>query len=374
MNIILKIGVKILQALYLLFKRLPSKQKISFISRQSNMASLDFILLSEKIQQMHPDYEQAMLCRKIEDGFLLKLKYCCHLLVQMYHLATSKIVILDSYSILVSVLSHKSDLLIIQMWHSVGTMKKFGYSILDQKEGSSSKIAYIMRMHANYDYILAASDGYKTHLAEGFNYPLSKIITLPLPRVELLKDETYAKQKKEEIYKFYPQLKHKKTILYVPTFRKSNDSSFQNAIIELADAVNYENYNLIIKAHPLAGFSGEHSQAIIDSHFTSFDMLFACDYIISDYSCIIYEAAILKRPIYLYDYDYREYMGSRDIYMDYKKEMPDTICTTAAETVQAIENNICDPEDIENLLHKYVYTGSQHETQDIVEFIFNHLK
>ena len=47
-------------------------------------------------------------------------------------------------------------------------MKKFGYSILDKPEGSSSRMARLMKMHENYDFILAAGDGYKAHLAEGF--------------------------------------------------------------------------------------------------------------------------------------------------------------------------------------------------------------
>ncbi len=90
--------------------------------------------------------------------------------------------------------------MIIQMWHSVGTMKKFGYSILDKPEGSSSKVAELMKMHANYDYILAGGDGYKEHLADGFRYSLDKIVTLPLPRVERLKDPKYAVPPKSRSY------------------------------------------------------------------------------------------------------------------------------------------------------------------------------
>ena len=303
-----------------------------------------------------------------------KLGYCFHMLRQMYHLATSKVILLDSYSILVSILNHKKSLLVIQMWHSVGTMKKFGYSILDMPEGSSSKLAHIMKMHRGYDYILAASDAYKPHLADGFNYPLEKIVTLPLPRVEALKDESRAAQTRKKILAKYPQLCEKKNILYVPTFRKDEQEKFRFAVTALANAVDYVNYDLIIKSHPLAELDLAHENAIVDHDFSSFDMLFVADYVISDYSCIIYEAAVRKIPIYLYTYDYEQYMNARDIYMDYKKEMPGPVCNTAADIVQAIENNTCHPEDVEKFLNKYISSKSSHETQAIVEFIFSQKK
>ena len=77
---------------------------------------------------------------------------------------------------------------------------------MDMPEGSSSRLAKIMKMHANYDYILAASDAYKSHLAEGFHYPTDKIVTLPLPRVEALEDPNLAESTRKKIVSAYPQL------------------------------------------------------------------------------------------------------------------------------------------------------------------------
>lgn len=374
MHIILKIGIKIFQFFYCVMKVFPVKKKVTFISRQSNSASLDISMMQKEILKLHPDFETVILCKKIEGGLLSKIGYCFHMLRQMYHLATSQIVILDSYSILVSVLNHKKSLLVIQMWHSVGTMKKFGYSILDMPEGSSSKIAKTMKMHANYDYILAASEAYKPHLAEGFHYPISKIMTFPLPRVEALESSQYAADAKAKIYRSYPRLAEKETILYVPTFRKGENQDFFSAAIALANAVDYSRYNLVIKAHPLAEFEADHPKAIIDQQFSSFDMLFISDYVISDFSCIIYEAAVLKRPLYFYTYDYDHYLATRDIYIDYKKEMPGPICSTAAEIVQAISDQACDPEKVQSFLTKYITPKSGHETKDIVDFIFSKRK
>ena len=375
MSIIIKLGTVILNFLYSLLKLLPQKKKVVIISRQADDPSLDISMLESKFKELHPEYETVILCKKIGPGLTGKIKYCFHMLTQMYHLATSEIVILDSYCILVSLLTHRKSLLVIQMWHSIGTMKKFAYSILDKPEGSSSKIAHLMKMHKNYDYILAAGDGYKEHLSQGFNYPLEKIVTLPLPRVEVLKDKAYAQNIKERVFSAYPQLNKKENIVYVPTFRKANDDEFLVALKDLCDNIDYSKYNLIIKAHPLTDLSNFNGGlAIIDREFSSFDMLFVADYVVSDYSCIMYEAAVLNKPIYLYTYDYENYMATRDIYMDYKKEVPGPICDNGKALKDAIEDGTYDYEKLHFFLNKYVYMGSSHETEDIINFIIEQKK
>lgn len=373
MEVIIKAGMLFLNMVYTLMKLLPQQKKITVLSRQSNTPSMDILMLRDKITELHPDYKVVVLCRMIEGGIIRKAAYLFHILRQMYHLATSEAVILDTYCIAVSILKHRVTLLVIQMWHSIGTMKKFGYSILDKEEGSSSRLAKLMKMHANYDYILAAGDGYKNHLADGFQYPLEKIITLPLPRVERLKDPAYADKVSSAILNVYPQLKdkNKRNILYVPTFRKSDDTGLMDALKALCLNFDYERYNLIVKVHPLTDLNGfDDENAIIDIRFSSFDMLFVCDDVISDYSCIMYEAAVLKKPIFLYAYDYDDYMATRDIYMDYKAEVPGPICYTADALMDSLNRNTYDYGKLDRFLNKYVYTGSPHETQDIVNFIF----
>ena len=56
------------------------------------------------------------------------------------------------------------------------------------------------------------------------------------------------------------------------------------------------------------------------------ELLHVADYIITDYSAIVYEAAITQKPIYFYTYDYEEYQINRGTYIDYMSEMPGPIC------------------------------------------------
>ena len=376
MQLILKIGLGFYSLVYTLLKLFPVQKKIVFLSRQSNAPSLDFRLLSEKIEELHPDYRCVLLCQMIEPGLSGKIGYCFHMFRQAYHLATSRAAILDSYSILTSCLHHRDSLLVIQMWHSVGTMKKFGYSILDKPEGSSSAVAHAMHMHENYDYMLASAEAYKPHLAEGFHQPVSKIVTLALPRVELLKSAEYKEKTRKRIFERYPELdNNKKNIVYAPTFRKEarEQEPFRKALESLASSIDLDQYNLVLKLHPLAAQTVTADGVITDTEFSTFDMFFAADAVISDYSCAIYEAAVLGCPLYFYAYDLDEYLSIRDIYMDYESEVPGPICRTAAELSAALEQ----PYDMERLkafTDKYVSPENHDETQRIADFVFAHLK
>lgn len=368
---IIKIGIVCLNALYMLIKLLPVKSKVTMISRQSNEPSKEFWLIRKEIESRHKGVEVVFLCHTLDGGVastvMNKIKYAFHMITQMIHIATSKVVILDTYCMVVSILHHKKSLKVIQMWHSMGTMKKFGYTSLDTEEGSKSELAYAMKMHKNYDYIFASSDAYKDHLAKGFNCDVKKIVTMPLPRLDLLNSKTYERNIKDRVYKKYPQLKENPVILYVPTFRK-HEEEFENALKNLADAVDYEKYSFVVKLHPL-------SKAVVDEkviqakEFDSFDMLFAADYVISDYSCIIYEAAVRRIPLFFYNFDMDLYTDGRGLAIDYYRELPSVISKDAKEIIRAIENEEYNIEKVGKFADKYV-TPTEHATKNIVDFVF----
>ena len=371
-QIVIEIGRVILNIIYFFIKLLPTTNKITFISRQSNEPSMEFQMIRDEIDRRNQQTKVVMLCRTLDGGIdssiMNKLGYCFHMLVQMYHLATSKVVVLDTYCIVASLLSHKKSLKIIQMWHSIGSMKLFGYTSLGKAEGSSYKIAKAMRMHENYDYVFAAAEAYKTHLANGFNCDVEKVITMPLPRVDLLKSKSYEEKIRKAICDKYPVLQNgKKTILYCPTFRK-DEKGFAVAVQNLYQAIDLEKYNLVVKMHPLSHV--ELSSDIVQAkEFTSFDMLFMADYVISDYSCIVYEAGVRNIPLYFYNFDMELYKDGRGFAIDYEHELPGVTSCNAGEIAAAIQRGDYDMDYLKQFVEKYV-SPVENATSNIVDFIF----
>ena len=231
---LLDLAVIILNMIYLPFKLFKTKKKITFISRQSNNISLDFELLGKTFKEKYPEYKQVFLCKKLEGSIANKIKYFFHIFSQMYNITTSEVVILDSYCITLSILKQKKSLLVVQIWHAMGRLKKFGYSILNLDEGSSSRLAHAMRMHKNYDYVLASSDFCVESVMSGFNVKKDKVAILPLPRIELIKQQ---KEIQKKIYKKYPSMKKKINVLYAPTFRVNKSIKK-----ETEELFNYNSY------------------------------------------------------------------------------------------------------------------------------------
>lgn len=370
MTIILKILIIILNIIYFFLKLLPTQNRVLMMSRQSNNINQDFKLLGKRLEK---EYQVIYLCKTLDGKENAKLKvmisYGFHMLKQMYYLATSKVCILDTYIPTISVLKHKKKLTIIQMWHSNGTMKKFGYTALGKSEGSKNSYVKILKMHQNYDIVFASGQAYASHLAKGFNIDESKIKIYSLPRIDLLTDKKYEKETKEKIYQEYPELKKRKNIVYAPTFRK-DEKDFTKYLNELVDSIDYTKYNLIIKLHPLSKAKVNSTKAIMDNKFSTFDMLFITDKLISDYSCIIYEAGVRNIPLYFYNYDIADYDVVRGLALDYN-ELPGYTSSNANELSKLLEKEY-DYEYLEKFIHKYV-ENTKDCTTKIVEEIKKHL-
>lgn len=318
-RLILKAFILALNIVYLFFKPLRVKNKVVMISRQSNNVSSDFRMLGDELKTKH-SLEVVYLCRTLDGGvdstLFTKISYGFHMFTQMYHLATSRVCVLDSYSPVVCVLNHKKSLKVVQIWHSIGVMKQFGWQIVGNQEGSSETIAKAMMMHRNYDVIYCAGEECKQVLIDGFNAEPSKLRVFPLPRVDLLKSESYKAETKAKIYEKYPQLKEKTTVLYAPTFRK-NEAGFNGGFNKLVECFDFEKYNLVVKLHPLTKVEFGDSRVIADKDFSTFQMMCCADKFISDYSCMVYEAGIMGIPLYFYNYDMDLYENNRGLAIDY---------------------------------------------------------
>lgn len=370
MKYIIKSGTFILQLIYQCMKLFPVEDKITMISRQSNEPSIDLLLLKRRIKAENRKIKVVILCRTLDGGakaaIWKKLKYGVHMLVQIYHMSTSKVVVLDTYCIVASLLHHRKNMKIVQMWHSMGTMKLFGYTAIGSQEGSSLKMARYMHMHENYDFFIAASPNYVTHLSKGFQCDEKKAFICPLPRYDLLKSGEYRRRKRKEIYREYPFLENKKKILYCPTFRK-DETRMKEALGRLIACVPNE-YELIVKMHPLSKLEVDESKAQLLDKFSTFDALFVADYVISDYSCVIYEAGVLKLPLCFYVFDLDQYTGKRGFAIPFMDEVKGVVSADPQIIMTAIQENRFNMNEIQAFIEKYV-VNTEDATGRLTKFL-----
>lgn len=375
MKLLMNVVIAGLRFIYFFMKLMPVKHKVVMISRQANQPSVDFILLKEALSRQDPTLKIELLCRTLDGGIQSKLsskiKYSFHMLKQMKEIATSEVVVLDSYCIVISLLHHRKSLNIFQMWHSIGSMKKFGYTALDTAEGTKKDVAKMMHMHENYSYVFASSPAYQGDLAKGFHCDESIVRIFPLPRIDLLTDKHYRELKRNEIFDRYPEWEHHKIIAYCPTFRK-DENEMQAAVDSLCDAL-YDDQILVVKLHPLSKIKLTNPKAYYASEFSSFDILFSADAVISDYSCIVYEAALLNIPLYFYNFDMYKYSEGRGLAIDYEHELPGLISKNSSEITAAIHQGEYDMKALQQFCNRYVYRNGN-ASDNMASFILKTAK
>ncbi len=317
-------------AFYALFKLKRAENKIAFISRQSETPSVDFRYLIDEIKTNYPDYKIEVLCKMIPEGAVGKLKYIPEMFRQMKAMATSKVVVLDGYCILASMLRHKKELKIIQLWHALGAFKKFGKSILDMEGGKSSAVAEAFKMHNNYDLIAASGDKCVPYFAEAFGQSEKKFVPVGIPRMDALTSQKENARLKESIFKKYPMLDNgKRNILYVPTFRDTEEDrkALETACEELIKRVNYDEFNLIIKHHVVNTnkekiFTDSHMNCVEGECFTGMEFMSVADCVVTDYSSVLFEALLAELPLYIYCFDSDKYINERGFYIDFWRDIP----------------------------------------------------
>ena len=101
-NLILRICVTVfktvLKIIYGIFKMFPvDNNKVLFCSRQSNSIPLDFLLLQEELQTRNSDVKIVTICRNIGGGISDYIKFGLQMVKSMYHLATGRVCVIDSY-------------------------------------------------------------------------------------------------------------------------------------------------------------------------------------------------------------------------------------------------------------------------------------
>ncbi len=353
-----RLFVAVLNVLYLPLKLIPSGNKVTFISRIDDKIPMDFALIIDAMRKADDSSRIVVLPKKLGYGLVEKIKYAPHIFRQMYHIATSKVVVLDSYSIPICILRHKKQLKVIQLWHGLGSFKKFGHSILDKGESmsghvsiSSKRLAEIMRMHANYDVIISSNPKSAEHFAEAFNYSKESVKIISLPRVDFLSNNKLVGKTKEDILAKNPTLLKKSNILYAPTFRRNQ--SIGKKIQELANAIDYDKYNLIIKTHPLTDADVVDSRVLRISEFTSMQLLTVADYVVTDYSAISYEAFLLNKPVFLYAYDEEKYNENRGFYTPLSL-IPAKKYSNAKAVAAGIASNDYDAKSIKRFIDRQV--------------------
>ena len=286
-------------------------------------------------------------------------------LIKPYHLATSEIVLMDNIFLPMAYLHFSHKVHIIQLWHGTGTIKKFGQ---DVNKGRLKKLE--KKANSRMTHLIVNSDYTKRLYAQVFGIGEEKVFAYGLPRTDLFFDENKSKKRIQDFYQQYPMLQGKKLILYVPTFR---DNECQNPRIVFDTSLwceqMTEEYVLLLRVHPFVSEAFEKSQlqkSVILKNNKIFSMssypdistlLLVADCVITDYSSVIFEYCILKRPMIFFAYDLEQFSDQgRGFYENYEEYVPGPVVKNSDEIISLLKKEQFDKTKIEAFVkHNYKY-------------------
>lgn len=137
--------------------------------------------------------------------------------------------------------------------------------------------------------------------------------------------------------------------LYMPTFRGTSASVKEGEYIaqirdylSRLDHLLQDNQILLVKLHPfvqnLLPVDSYHHIRSFPSEYDTYEVLNACDVLITDYSSVLYDYANTGRKIILFAYDKEEYLRERGMYEDISN-YPFPVVTTPEEIAEELQEH-----------------------------------
>jgi len=363
--LIIKVFVLFIRMLYAPMKLQKTKNKIVWLSRQSNNKSADIKMLSEEISKISPETEQVFRLRKLENESGLSVSYIFFVLRDMWELASAKVAVTDSYSIAVSCLNHKPDLTVFQIWHALGAVKKFGLQSAGKAQGRDLGVAQAMCMHENYDVVIAPSEKTAEFYCKAFGCNEENTVLASLPRVDVILD---GNSRREYFIELNPECKDKKLIAYFPTFR-DNDALYIKKLQKAFE--NEQEFTLVISPHPLTKTDGEYK---LNGKFTTYDLAKLADGIISDYSATSLECSLLNKPLWFYVPDYEIYKEEKGLNIDIAEEMAEITFKDENDLLKALKTEEYNFDNLKRFSDKYIENKGTDNTEKLARIICAKLK
>jgi CDP-ribitol ribitolphosphotransferase len=249
----------------------------------------------------------------------------------IYLLATSDIVLIDDYFGLLGPLRVSPKTKIVQLWHAGSGFKSIGYSRFGNYASPTLENA-----HRKYTYAITGSRHLVPVYAEAFGIEESAVIPTGLPRIDWFLDPARTEKSIAAFHARHPDLRGKRVILFAPTFRGRGikDAYYDYSRLDFArlaevcgdeSVVLFRMHPFIRQAIPIPAEYGDRLRDAASFGDTN-DLLHVTDVLITDYSSIIYEFALLERPMLFFAYDKETYAATRGFHRDFDLTAPGKVC------------------------------------------------
>lgn len=223
----------------------------------------------------------------------------------------------------------------LQTWHGI-PLKKMGHD----EPGTPPPPPQPDRGVGAWDELCVPNRYFEETFVPAYRYA-GGLVRYGTPRNDALVDGSMTQQEARRLLDL-PQ--DARVVLYAPTFRQDNRS--KRLAVEVPFDVEAflegmdDNTYLLLRPHYLNRIrvpASVRHRTLDTASVEDVNILYhAADVLVTDYSSVMFDYALLRKPIVFYTYDYGEYLATRGTYFDLLEVGPGPFVTTTRELVAAV--------------------------------------
>ena len=227
----------------------------------------------------------------------------------------------------------------VQTWHGTTALKRIEGDVaehLDEFYVAGSKHDSQMA-----DVILSGCRFFTELCRRAFWYD-GEILECGSPRSDALFHSDEVTRKKVRDALGIPA--DKKIVLYAPTFRGGENMDCYrmdfDGVLKTLEEKTGDQWVFAVRLHPnvsdKAGFIQYSDRIVNGTNYPDlYEMLPVCDFVISDYSSVMFDGGLIGKPVMLFATDVQEYTADRNFYFDITN-MPFALAQSNAELLSNI--------------------------------------
>ena len=206
----------------------------------------------------------------------------------------------------------------LQTWHG-SALKRMGVHTPAHQRLGRAQRERLRRSVRRFDHFLVRGEHDVRTLAAAFELPERTLLRTGYPR----NDALVAGRSPEGLRERLGLPPDRAVLLYAPTFRRAGGTP-PPLDADRFTACCGDRYVLLLRAHYLERSAAAGGGAVVDvsDQPDIVPLLLLADALVTDYSSVMFDYALLDRPMVFYAPDWEEYAAGRGAYLDLPAEAP----------------------------------------------------
>jgi CDP-glycerol glycerophosphotransferase len=233
----------------------------------------------------------------------------------------------------------------LQTWHGTA-LKVMGFDVPSVKRSSKTELDALQRQADRWDYFLVRCEHDVETLLPAFR-SRAEPLRYGYPRNDPLAAPLTPEQRAERLAALGLPT-DRRVVLYAPTFREGPAGARRRFEMQI-DLDRFatelgQTHLLLVRPHYLDRYAvppryGAYVRNASWVHDVS-ELLAVTDLLVTDYSSVMFDFAVTRRPMVFFTYDYDDYVGAtRGTYFELADVAPGPLATTSDELLDAIRDS-----------------------------------